>query len=81
MKPCKKCGSKDIELWDCGYSSFNPGGGRCGKCGFEVKGEAGCSPRPKDLEAIWNNGQKLNHDEKCRILRKQLRSAGIKPDV
>ena len=31
--PCKKCGSTDIKLYDCGYSSFNCGGGKCQRCG------------------------------------------------
>ena len=58
LKPCKGCGSKNIELWDCGYSSFNPGGGRCKDCGFEVKDEAGCMPTEASLASIWNFGQK-----------------------
>ncbi len=79
MKPCKKCGCKEITLWDCGYSSFNPGGGKCNKCGFRVKDEAGCLPTAKMLEAIWNRGQGLIDKEKLKILRKQIRSMGLKP--
>ena len=58
IKPCKKCGSTEIKLWDCNYSSFNLGGGTCKKCGREVKSEAGCLPSKNDLIKIWNSGQK-----------------------
>jgi hypothetical protein len=73
IKPCKKCGSTEVKLWDCGYSSFNPGGGKC-PCGHEVKGEAGCSPSQDDLAGIWNAGQKLTEVEKLRVENKRLRA-------
>jgi len=86
IKPCKKCGSKDIKFWDCGYSSFNPGGGECEDCGFKVKGEAGCLPTDTGLVRIWNNGQRLNDNEKLKLeraktrkLRKQLRDHSLDP--
>ena len=63
LKPCKKCGSTNITLWDCGYSSFNPGGGKCDK-GHKVSGEAGCSPTTEVLASIWNKGQELTSEEK-----------------
>lgn len=67
IKPCKKCGSSKIELWHCGYSSFNPGGGKC-ECGHEVKGEAGCLPTQEDLARIWNAGQAETAEEKNATL-------------
>jgi hypothetical protein len=73
IKPCKKCGSTKVKLWDCGYSSFNPGGGKC-ECGHEVKGEAGCLPSQEDLAWIWNEGQKLTEVEKLRAEVKRLRA-------
>lgn len=73
IKPCKKCGSTKVTLWDCGYSSFNPGGGKC-ECGHEVKGEAGCSPSQDALARIWNEGQKLTEVEKLRAEVKRLRA-------
>jgi len=30
---CIKCGSDDIKVHDCGYSSFNCGGAVCKNCG------------------------------------------------
>lgn len=54
VRPCIQCGSDEIELWECGYSSFNPGGGRCRKCGREVQEMCSCNPTSYDLAAIWN---------------------------
>jgi transcription elongation factor Elf1 len=34
---CIKCGSDDIKVHDCGYSSFNCGGAKCNNCGNEKK--------------------------------------------
>lgn len=87
IKPCKKCGSNDIKLWECGYSSFSPGGGECRKCGFKVSGEASLEP-VSFLINIWNRGQKLDSSEKLKIeqsktrkLRKQLRDNLIEPVI
>lgn len=53
-KPCRECGGKDIEIGDCGYSSFNVGWGKCKKCGFEVKvSPCGCFPHDEIVER-WN---------------------------
>jgi len=73
LLPCKQCGSAKIELWDCGYSSFNPGGGRC-ENGHKVSGEVGCMPKPADLAKIWNDGQKPTEIEKLRAENKRLRA-------
>ena len=32
---CIKCGSDDIKVYDCGYSSFNCGSAKCNNCGNE----------------------------------------------
>jgi len=34
---CIKCGSDDIKVHDCGYSSFNCGSAKCRNCGNEKK--------------------------------------------
>lgn len=73
IKPCKKCGGTNIKLWDCGYSSFNPGGGKC-ECGHEVQGEAGCNPTQTDLASIWNFGQQLTHTEGLKAEIKKLKA-------
>ena len=36
-KPCPKCGSKDLNIGDCGYSSFNIAWVRCNGCQLVVK--------------------------------------------
>jgi len=57
-KPCRKCDSKDIKIWDCGYSSFNVGGAKCNNCGHEVKlSPCGCYPRDEIISA-WNRDSK-----------------------
>lgn len=35
-KPCRKCGSTDLEVLNCGYSSFNVGHVKCKSCGHTV---------------------------------------------
>jgi hypothetical protein len=76
--PCKKCRSTDIELYDCGYSSFNAGHGKCLKCGYEVK----CNNinDVEDVRKQWNYfNEKVTIIEAIRRLRKQLKQAGIEP--
>ena len=34
--PCIKCGSEDINFYNCGYSSFNVGGAKCRNCGNKI---------------------------------------------
>lgn len=72
IKPCKKCESTDIELWDCGYSSFNPGGGKCNNCGFEVSDYTLYDDKAS-LTKIWNAGQKLTAEEENKELRRELK--------
>jgi hypothetical protein len=89
IRPCKLCESKDIKLYDCGYSSFNCYGGKCRECGYHSgTSTGGCFPTENDKIKEWNRGQKLTAKEKlkeekskCRKLRKQLRDNGMKPVV
>lgn len=54
-KPCRKCKSTDLNVWDRGYSSFNVGGVKCNACGHEVKvSPCGLDPN-KELIQAWNN--------------------------
>lgn len=32
VEPCPKCGKKDLDIGDCGYSSFNVAWVQCKKC-------------------------------------------------
>ena len=87
IKACKKCGSVDIKIYDCGYSTFNNGGGECRSCGHKSSlSSLGCCPSMDSLIGIWNNGQKPSYAEKlkqerrkCSKLRKQLRGLGVEP--
>ncbi len=52
---CIECGSTDIKIWDCGYSSFNVGGAKCNKCGNETELKCcGCFPEEEIIRS-WNN--------------------------
>jgi hypothetical protein len=62
--PCVKCGSENIELNDCGYSTFNVAWGRCLDCKHEVK----LSPTPWDLN-IELLAKHWNEENDPKILR------------
>jgi len=55
VNPCLGCGNQEIFIWDCGYSTFNPGGACCVKCRRDVELNI-CDPlKPKkDLLREWN---------------------------
>ncbi len=61
IEPCFDCGSPDINIWDCGYSSFNIGGGTCKKCGRKISGSVGWNDFKKDSLELWNNANGLVH--------------------
>ena len=69
IQPCVECLSTDIEIGDCGYSSFNVGWGKCRNCNNETKVQpCGCFPKDEIIHA-WN---KDNPDLKGAI--KELNS-------
>jgi hypothetical protein len=70
LNPCIKCGSTDILLWDCGYSSFNPGGGKCLGCGRKVKAILGCMVTDEDLSRVWNRDNDI--DKSIRKIEEKL---------
>lgn len=57
MNRCYRCGSDKIELYDCGYSSFNACGGKCTKCGYKVESMADGLGK-EGLAHQWNNHHK-----------------------
>lgn len=72
LKPCRKCGSKDVDIWDCGYSSFNVGGIKCLSCGHEVK-VSPCGLDPQDeLITAWNK-DKPTIEEQLKAAKKEIR--------
>jgi hypothetical protein len=56
VSPCVKCGCDDIEIYNCGYSSFNCAGGKCKnpKCGHKVETGAYWNVEDSVLIAAWN---------------------------
>jgi len=36
VRSCVRCGSTNIEIYDCGYSSFNAGHACCRECSYLV---------------------------------------------
>jgi hypothetical protein len=73
--PCVKCGSNNIELKDCGYTTFNVAWGKCIDCGNEVQ----LNPAPWNLNIellakTWNNGNDpkiLRHNYEQQIIEIQ----------
>lgn len=61
VAPCIECGSTDITIADCGYSSFNKGGGKCKSCGHEVYQTVSCLPNIRSLIGIWNTANDIDH--------------------
>ena len=79
LRPCPKCRSNDIGMWDNGYSSFNVGGVKCRKCKFKVEiSPCGCFPEDELIRA-WNTykptvGERLAlANRKIRKLQRELR--------
>jgi hypothetical protein len=80
IKPCRICGSTEVEFQDCGYSAFNVGYGKCSKCGHTVDASCGCLGAKGDLIRAWNKDAPPL-EEIVQVLRKQLKDAGIKPKL
>ena len=51
---CIKCGSDDIVIYNCGYSSQNCAGGKCKKCGNKVETGRDWNEKDSVLIEIWN---------------------------
>ena len=69
--PCVKCGSENIQIGDCGYTSFNVAWGKCDKCGHKVKIDPCESDISKAAIAkVWNkanNPKILKDDDETQI--------------
>jgi hypothetical protein len=66
---CIKCGSDDIKVWDCGYSSFNCGGAKCRKCGNENK--VNHNEGIDDVIDSWNKHSPIVEDY-IKLLHKSI---------
>lgn len=79
IKNCINCGSDDIDINDCGYSSFNVAYGKCKNCNNEVL-ITNCSWNISKDEIIksWNNENdpeilKLKYENEILILQKKIK--------
>lgn len=52
--PRIKCGSENIKIYNCGYSSFNCAGGECKRCGHTVETNANWDVTESSLIKAWN---------------------------
>ena len=76
INPCNKCGSTDIEIYDCGYSSFNCGHSKCRNCGvqYNINNNDGWN----DVAKSWNSNNPTlhkamkNYDKEVERLRKRI---------
>jgi len=72
INPCMKCGNKDIEIYDCGYSSFNAGHAKCKKCGNGVNANnLSCIGADHELVSLWNKSN-LSRQQQIKFLEKQI---------
>lgn len=62
---CIKCGSDDIRVYDCGYSSFNCGSAKCRKCGNETK--VSNNDGIDDVIDSWNKHSPIVEDHIKRL--------------
>ena len=54
--PCIKCECDNVDIYNCGYSSFNCAGGKCKKCGHKIETGADWDAKDSDLIKAWNRG-------------------------
>ena len=54
INKCVKCGSDDIQIRNCGYSSFNAGSGKCQNCGNKVVANNGSWSKDDWIIKEWN---------------------------
>ncbi len=79
IPPCIKCGSKNLETWDCGYSSFNCGGVKCPDC--DLKLNLGnccltCSPRDEIISLYRKHIVKEEKKREKQEITKELAKTG-----
>jgi len=64
---CVKCGSNDIKISNCGYSSFNAGSGKCNKCGNKRIANNGSWSNDDWIIAEWNDSNPTKEQEIDRL--------------
>lgn len=67
LAKCPCCGG-EVDVWDCGYSSFNPGHAKCeGEC--QRKWKLG------NVDSRWDAGEAWNR--KAKTLSKRLKAFSL----
>ena len=71
IEPCIKCGSEGASIGDCGYSSFNIGGGVCRTCAVSQTAPCGTLPEKDELVNIWNKANSVTGliDQQRSVIR------------
>lgn len=78
LLPCVKCGNEDIEIDDCGYSSFNVAWGKCKQCNNEIKiSPCGCDISKAVIAKTWNKANnpkilKADYEAQILVLRQKI---------
>ena len=55
LVPCCHCGSENLDLFNCGYSSFNVAGVDCKDCGYQFRlNGADWNMPDTDIAKAWN---------------------------
>lgn len=78
LKPCVKCGHDDIDIWNCGYSSFNVAGGTCKECKNEIKiNNCSWNITQADIAREWNKANdpvilKAEYERQISELQKKI---------
>lgn len=76
--PCVKCGSENIDINDCGYSSFNVAWGKCEDCKHEVKiSPCGCDITKTAIAKTWNKANnpkilKADYEAQIKVLEQKI---------
>lgn len=79
IEPCIKCGGEEINIGDCGYSSFNVAYGKCKnpKCKHEITFGCGWNIDEKDIVEIWNKKNSID----LIVDEKQIQITALKNEI
>lgn len=60
VAPCIKCGSDNIIIGDCGFSSFNVAYGKCQSCKNEISFPCVWNINKQEIIKHWNSKNDIN---------------------
>lgn len=77
VDPCVECGSENLDVYNCGYSSFNVAGVKCLECGNDI--EMGAASWNVSNSALVKNWNKVNNPaKKIKQLEEQIKNLQTK---